>query len=97
MAKNYQVDEVIRSLSKKGCFITQREAKTTRLNYIEFKKDGGVKVKKENVEVGSFSCCLHNASNLGNGSWGKIGFLQLKGFTVLGQGVYSELTKRKLN
>ena len=63
--KNYKVDEVIRILSKKGCIITEGKSKT-------------IKVKGEDVFISPFCVSIHNAKNLGNGSWGKIDFLTRK-------------------
>jgi len=63
--KDYKVDEVIRALSKKGCTITEGESKT-------------IKVKGTDTLIPPFCVSIHNAKDLGNGSWGKIDFLTRK-------------------
>ena len=85
--KNYKVDEVIRSLSQKGCFITNvDETRKTKLMFWN-----GVKIEHRNYEVGRGSICVNNAHDLGNGSWGKIDFLiKYHWFTLFGLGTYKK-------
>jgi hypothetical protein len=86
--KNYKVDEVIRSLSKKGCIITNYgETKEERLQYYLY----GTKFQARKTIIHQCCICINNANNLGNKSWGKIDFLtNHKFFTLHGFGTYQK-------
>lgn len=71
--KNYKVDEVIRSLSQKGCIITDvDQTKTANLMYWDPISE---RIENRKTEIGRGCICVNNANGLGNGSWGKIDFL----------------------
>jgi len=67
--KNYTIDEVVRSLIKKGCVFGPTTIK-------DFHNSAFI-LSSNDIYIGK-------ANHLGNGSFGRLGFLQLRGYRILG-------------
>lgn len=82
MTRKHNVDEVKRSLSKKGVLFGPGTYKLNSINELG-------KITSSEKVLSYNHVAVNNAHDLGNSSWGKLDYLQnYEGFSVIGKSVY---------